>query len=47
MSISHINNKNDFTFTNSLAKGMRPEIISMKALIKASNWPMTSYHPNT
>ena len=37
MSISHINNKNDFTFTNSLAKGMRPEIISMKALIKASN----------
>jgi len=37
MSNFHINNKNDFTFTNSLAKGMRPEIISMKALIKASN----------
>ena len=36
MTKSHIKNKNDFTYTESLPLGMRPEIISMKALIKAS-----------
>ena len=37
MTKSHIKNKNDFTYTESLPLGMRPEIISMKALIKASS----------
>ena len=32
----HFKNKNDYTFTDSLASGMRPEIISSKALKKAS-----------
>ena len=31
----HILNKNDFTFTRSLASGMKPEIVSFKALKKA------------
>ena len=30
----HIKNKNDYTFTNSLPNGMKPEIFSLKALIK-------------
>tara|TARA_B100001093_G_C26615648_1_gene922204 strand:+ start:38 stop:823 length:786 start_codon:yes stop_codon:yes gene_type:complete len=33
----HIKNKNDFTFTKSLAAGMRPEVISFQALKKAKN----------
>ena len=34
LSQKHIKNKNDFTFTRSLAAGMKPEIISFKALKK-------------
>ncbi len=37
MSNFHIKSKNDFTYTDSLAKGMRPEVISMKALDKAAS----------
>tara|TARA_B100001057_G_scaffold500955_1_gene619205 strand:- start:43030 stop:43815 length:786 start_codon:yes stop_codon:yes gene_type:complete len=33
----HIKNRNDFTFTKSLAAGMRPEVISFQALKKAQN----------
>ena len=36
LSQKHIKNKNDFTFTRSLAAGMKPEIISFKALKKAN-----------
>ena len=36
LSKKHIKNKNDFTFTRSLAAGMKPEIISFKALKKAN-----------
>jgi spore coat polysaccharide biosynthesis protein SpsF (cytidylyltransferase family) len=35
LSLIHIKNKNDYTFTKSISIGLRPEIISIKALQKA------------
>tara|TARA_B110000037_G_C17086490_1_gene492154 strand:+ start:1006 stop:1800 length:795 start_codon:yes stop_codon:yes gene_type:complete len=37
MSIDHVKNQNDFTYTNSLPIGTRPEIISYEALKKAND----------
>ena len=36
LAAKHIKNKSDFTFTQSIPNGMKPEIISFKALKKAS-----------
>ena len=43
LSFKHIKNNNDFTFTKSLASGMKPEVISFKALKKASNLAIDQY----
>lgn len=36
MSLAHINGRYDYTYTNSLPIGTRPEIISFKALVRAN-----------